>query len=111
LNQATPPDEHGVVVRIPADHSCLPGHFPGRPIVPAVLLLDEVRMAVDATFPASSIDAVEHAKFQGLVLPDRPFRIILKRVSEMAIDFTCVDAGDDRQLATGRLTLNAPEAS
>src|ERR1700757_1069835 len=25
---------------VPADHPCLAGHFPGDPIVPAVLLLD-----------------------------------------------------------------------
>ncbi len=30
------------VVTIPADHPSLPGHFPGRPIVPAVVILDEV---------------------------------------------------------------------
>lgn len=27
---------------VPVDHPALPGHFPGRPIVPGVLLLDEV---------------------------------------------------------------------
>lgn len=31
-----------------ADHPALPGHFPGRPIVPGVLLLDAVLRAAGA---------------------------------------------------------------
>ena len=27
---------------VAADHPCLPGHFPGNPIIPGVVLLDEV---------------------------------------------------------------------
>lgn len=33
------PELHGSFT-VPADHPCLAGHFPGDPIVPAVLLLD-----------------------------------------------------------------------
>jgi len=31
---------------IPADHPSLPGHFPGNPVVPGVLVLDRVLDAV-----------------------------------------------------------------
>ena len=33
---------------IPHDHPCLPGHFPGRPIVPGVVVLDRVLAAIEA---------------------------------------------------------------
>ena len=33
--------------RVPADHPCLPGHFPGQPVVPGVLLLDAVQRAIE----------------------------------------------------------------
>ncbi|MGC8476320.1 MAG: hypothetical protein ACP5NP_08200 [Acetobacteraceae bacterium] len=36
---------------IPADHPALPGHFPGRPLVPAVLMLDAALRAVGADRP------------------------------------------------------------
>ncbi len=33
--------------RIPADHPALPGHFPGRPLVPGVLVLDAALALID----------------------------------------------------------------
>lgn len=33
---------------IDADHPALPGHFPGRPVVPGVVVLDRVLAAIEA---------------------------------------------------------------
>ena len=111
LDRADPGNEQTIVVMIPADHPCLPGHFPGRPIVPAVLVLDEVRAAIEAALPNRHVGMIEHAKFQGFVLPDRPFQITFKCAGEAAIDFTCKDVADDRSLATGRLRLGPLDTS
>ncbi len=35
-------------LRIGADHPSLPGHFPGKPVVPGVVLLDRIAAALDA---------------------------------------------------------------
>ena len=34
---------------IPHDHPSLPGHFPGRPIVPGVVMLERVLEAIELT--------------------------------------------------------------
>ncbi|WP_421989565.1 hypothetical protein [Roseococcus sp.] len=52
---------------LPADHPALPGHFPGRPIVPGVLLLDAVLQAA-AAFGAPP-RRILRAKFAAPVAP------------------------------------------
>ena len=99
------------VVAIPADHPCLPGHFPGRPIVPAVLILDEVRALMADHSPGQSLASIDHCKFQDFVLPDRPFRIALEPRAGSAVDFTCTALDDGHLLAKGRLRLKPSSAS
>ncbi|MGI9492997.1 MAG: ACP dehydratase [Geminicoccaceae bacterium] len=97
------------MVVIPDDHPCLPGHFPGRPIVPAVVVLDEVRALIADTYPEQPIRAIDHCKFQDFVLPDRPFRIVLTVSGAGTIGFACYAVDDDRVLANGRVRLEAKE--
>ena len=64
------PEAAAVVARfrVPEDHPALPGHFPGRPIVPGVLLLDAVLQALrdaGAGLPTRLL----RAKFAAPVMP------------------------------------------
>ncbi|MGI9451918.1 MAG: hypothetical protein ACR2QH_14950 [Geminicoccaceae bacterium] len=99
------------VVVIPDDHPCLPGHFPGKPIVPAVVVLDEVRAMIADTCPEQPICAIDHSKFQDFVLPGQPFKIVLTASRAGAIDFACHAVDDDRVLANGRIRLKARESA
>lgn len=56
------------------DHPALPGHFPGRPIVPGVVLLDHVMLAAAAFLGERdggdwSIGQAPAVKFQRPLLP------------------------------------------
>ena len=58
---------------VPARHPALPGHFPGRPLVPGVLLLARVERMLREH--GVVVDAVVEAKFLRAVAPDEPLRI------------------------------------
>jgi 3-hydroxyacyl-[acyl-carrier-protein] dehydratase len=54
---------------VAADHPALPGHFPGEPIVPGVVLLNEVLSAIPGRVHIPS------AKFHAPLLPGEEFAI------------------------------------
>jgi len=54
---------------IDAAHPCLPGHFPGQPLVPGVVILDRVVAAVEATHGPLAALRLPQVKF---VQPLRP---------------------------------------
>ena len=55
--------------RIDASHPALPGHFPGRPIVPGVVLLDRLADTVQRAWGAR-IGKLPQIKFLRPLLPD-----------------------------------------
>ncbi len=54
------PEAAALRLRIAADHPARPGHFPGNPIVPGALLLDEILARL---FPGGWAAGIEAAKF------------------------------------------------
>ena len=53
---------------VPADHPCLAGHFPGRPIVPGVLVLDHVFQALEQA-GGVRVSHVPQARFTSPLAP------------------------------------------
>lgn len=85
------PGESRIV--IPAGHPALPGHFPGRPIVPGVLLLDAVMQAI-AALPGARMPArLLRAKFIAPVGPNAAVTIHLTPREGAGIAFACQSEG------------------
>lgn len=72
-------DEIRLTAVIPATHPCFAGHFPGNPIVPGVVLLDEVQAAARRVWGLSAPTALPNVKFLASVLPDQSFEMVLTR--------------------------------
>lgn len=67
-----------VVLRIAADHPALAGHFPGRPIVPGVLVLDEVLHAIQSQHSGQAGDTAWRlgvVKFHRVAPPDQALQL------------------------------------
>lgn len=64
---------------IPADHPCLPGHFPGHPLVPGVVVLEQVLLAA-ATSQALPVTRLRlpQVKFLAPLYPDQQAEVVLQ---------------------------------
>ncbi|MBL6457043.1 beta-hydroxyacyl-ACP dehydratase [Belnapia sp. T6] len=69
---------------VPPEHPALPGHFPGRPILPGVVLLDAVLQAAGL-----GQAHLLRAKFTAPVLPGDAVEIALSPRAGGRIGFTC----------------------
>ena len=89
---------------ITADHPSLAGHFPGNPIVPGVVILEEVMQAFEDWWPGSRVAGMPVVKFLAPLRPGQPFTIRFMESGARGIRFEC--ARDDGQaLAQGCLTV------
>lgn len=94
---------HDSALRIAADHPALPGHFPGAPLVPGVVLLDHVMLAAEAWLQEPlSIASLAQAKFNSPLLPDQA-AIVRLQLKANELRFTIV--ADDTTIAQGIIKL------
>lgn len=69
---------HVFELRFGADHPALPGHFPGRPIVPGVVLLDSVLGAAERWLARPlQVKSLQQSKFTQPLLPQQTATIAL----------------------------------
>ncbi len=69
---------------IAADHPALPGHFPGRPVVPGVVVLDRVLAAIEAAHGPLGALRLPQVKFVRPLLPGEAARIELEALHAAA---------------------------
>jgi 3-hydroxyacyl-[acyl-carrier-protein] dehydratase len=102
---------HSVVA---LDHPSLAGHFPGRPIVPGVVLLDLVLAAIRSASPQPlKLEAIVSTKFLQAVAPESRVDMQIKLAPDdggrLKARFVCSHA--EATVAEGSLLLSTEEFS
>jgi 3-hydroxymyristoyl/3-hydroxydecanoyl-(acyl carrier protein) dehydratase len=93
--------------RVANDHPALPGHFPGNPIVPGVLLLDQVIAALQKE-TGRRVVRLRQAKFESPLRPDE-WANVLYEVEGQDASFRVTTIRDSVvvRLSSGSLSFQA----
>lgn len=102
-SDASEDNEYVVALRVDPHHPAFAGHFPGRPIVPGVLLLDWALAALQDEYPALALPGeLATVKFLKPVTPGAELRIVLR-----SDDFAAVNSIALRVECNGELVASA----
>ncbi len=101
-------ERHLAALTVPASHPSLPGHFPGSPVVPGVVVLDLVlRAAAEWRGHEARVSGLKQAKFLAPLLPEERAEVALE-ASDDALGFR-VSRGE-QVIAQGTFILTSDGA-
>lgn len=98
-------------VRVGAAHPSLPGHFPGMPVVPGVVVLTEILHELARQRPELTVRGVRKLKFLSLLLPEQSFKVEFAQPAAGALRFKCVRDGGGEPLVDGHLLLQPSDSA
>jgi 3-hydroxymyristoyl/3-hydroxydecanoyl-(acyl carrier protein) dehydratase len=95
-----------ITLPIAANHPAFDGHFPGAPVLPGVVLLDETIRAVElADGGQPRCWRVTAVKFLRVIGPGETLLLERERLASGTVRFTVLSAG--LAVATGALSLES----
>jgi 3-hydroxymyristoyl/3-hydroxydecanoyl-(acyl carrier protein) dehydratase len=101
----------GNTLQIPTEHPAFEGHFPDAPLLPGVVLLDEMLRVLEESAGASQRVTISSAKFLHPVRPGETLTLEHESLANGTIRFTIRSAG--RPVASGtlvpRLAVHEPD--
>lgn len=88
---------------IASDHPAYAGHFPGRPVLPGVVLLDHALLAIESAC-GLKLGGLLVAKFHCPVAPGQPLRLEYRQ-DAAAVAFAIFH--EQRKVADGKFAIAA----
>lgn len=91
---------------IPAEHPSLTGHFPGHPVVPGVVIIDEVMALINEYNENLELVSISHMKFSLPLLAGQVCRMVVNISDHARVTIECQVNG--RTITKGKLVLLMP---
>ncbi len=88
-----------ISICIAESHPSLPGHFPGHPIVPGVVILDHVYSALRQWRGEIELTSLPSVKFLLPIFPEMTFTIAFEDPDDNRYRFLCLN--EDQTLVSG----------
>lgn len=107
-------NERTIPLSIAADHPAYAGHFPGRPVLPGVVLLDAVLHALTVQLGRQAMPGqIKAAKFLSPVRPGESLTLHYSAESAGGFRFEirCPEQGGERSVASGAVVFSAASAA
>ena len=96
-----------ITLRVDDTHPSLPGHFPGAPIVPGVVLLSEVLADLRRQLPHVHVIGIKKVKFLRMLRPGRHFTVEFGAPAANNLRFKCWQ--DGTVLAEGNVSISTAD--
>lgn len=91
---------------VSATHPSLAGHFPHNPIVPGVVILNEVFPLLSDQYPNWVVTGIKKLKFLQPLQAEQAFIINCGEVKNNSLRFKCNLVETDELIVEGRLQLS-----
>lgn len=92
---------------IAVQHPALAGHFPGNPIVPGVVILDEVIQHIKQVKPGYKYCAIPTVKFSAPLQAGVPVKLYVEEKKPQLFSFSCRVEGST--ICSGQLRFEIAE--
>lgn len=79
---------------VPKTHPSLTGHFPGNPVVPGVVILNEIFQAIETQWKKKCVSSISFVKFIKPLRPEQNVTLIIDEIDQCAMKFSCVKDGE-----------------